>query len=174
MAHEITADVKDFVLEALLEKPVLHSAAKAVGVSPIALQKAMDADDEFAQDVDMAMQIGVGAAEGAAWDRAVEGAKSHVFQNGRQVMVIDEETGDTVPLIEYKYSDRLLELILKARKSEVYGDKAKLEVTGQSVLIAPTTTNLEDFRDLLNKHRDNLQEDSDDDTTTTNDRGSEG
>ena len=158
MSTEITEDIKEFVLEALLEKPVLHSAAKSLGLSPLALQRAMDRDPEFSTDVEMAMQIGVGAAEGAAWDRAVEGAKSPVFQNGKQVMVIDED-GFSVPLIEYKFSDKLLELILKSRKSEVYGDKAKLEVSGASVLIAPTSTGLEDFRDMLKKHNDSLNSD---------------
>lgn len=157
MSSEISEDIKDLFLETLMDTPIMHTASKAVGVSPLAMQKLIDADQEFANDVEIAMQIGIGAAEGAAWERAVEGSKSYVYQNGKQVMTIDEKTGRSVPLVEYKFSDKLLELILKARKSEVYGDKAKLEVTGASVLVAPPTADLEGFRELLKQHRDGLE-----------------
>jgi len=157
MSDEITADVKDFFLEALIDKPVIFSAAKVVGVCPLAVQKAINEDEEFSNNVDLAMQVGLGAAEGELWERAVEGAKVPVFDKGKPVMVIDEN-GESVPLYAYKTSDKLLEFILKTRRSEVYGDKAQLEVTGQSVLIAPATQGLEGFRDMLNKHREGLSE----------------
>lgn len=155
---------KEQVLEALLEKPVRHAAARKVKVSPLKLQKEMDADDDFATAVYQAEQVGLGAAESAAWDRAVEGVKSYVLHAGRPQYVINEE-GESVPLVERKYSDKLLELILKSRMADTYGDKAKLEVTGAQVLIAPTNTNLDSFRDMLKAHKDNINGETDDEET---------
>lgn len=147
-------DVKDMILEFLMDKPVLHAAAKSVGVSPLALQREMDRDEEFALHISEATQIGMGAAESAAWDRAVDGVTHYVLDRGKPVFVIDEESGESVQLIEKKYSDKMLELILKAKMPEVYGERAKLEIEGSSVLVAPANATLDAFRDMLSKHKE--------------------
>lgn len=163
MTHEILPDVKDMILEFLLVKPVLHSAAQSVGVSPLLLQRELDRDEEFALHVEEATKIGLGAAESAAWDRAVDGVTHYVLDKGKPVMVIDEVTGQSVQLIEKRYSDKMLDLILKSKMPEVYGERAKLEIEGGSVLIAPAATDLDTFRDMLAGHKENMA--NGDDTT---------
>lgn len=157
-------EVKDVILEALVEKPILHSAAKAAGLSPLELRRAIDNDDQFARYVDEAVQIGKGAAENAIWERGVNGVKSPVVHSGKIVMVICEESGESVPLMEVKYSDKMLELYAKSQMRDVYGDKAKLEIEGTAVLVAPATANLGDFREMLAKHRKAENESKEDDS----------
>ncbi len=156
MTQEILPDVKDMILEFLLTKPVLHSAARSVSVSPLLLQRELDRDAEFALNVEEATKIGLGAAESAAWDRAVDGVTHYVLDKGRPVMVIDETTGESTQLIEKRYSDKMLDLILKSKMPEIYGERAKLEIEGGSVLIAPAAADLDTFRDMLAGHKEKM------------------
>lgn len=146
-------EIKDVILEELAEKPVLNSAARAAGIKPIELHRALENDEVFAREVEIAIQIGKGEAEAALWERGVVGLRSPVVHGGKIVMVIDEETGESKPLMEVKYSDKLLELYLKSQLSETYGEKAKIEVEGTAVLVAPATPDLDGFRDMLAAHR---------------------
>lgn len=155
-------DIKDMILEFLMDKPVLHAAAKSVGVSPLALQRELDRDEQFALHVSEAMQIGNGAAESAMWDRAVNGVTHYVLDRGKPVFVIDEETGESVQLVEKRYSDKMLELFLKAKMPETYGDRAKLEIEGSSVLIAPANADLDSFRNMLAKHKEDAAKEASD------------
>lgn len=146
-------EIKEVILEALTEKPVLNSAARAAGIKPIELHKALEEDEHFAREVEVAQQIGKGEAENALWERGVVGLRSPVIHGGKIVMIIDEESGESRPLMEAKFSDKLLELYLKSQMSDVYGERSKIEVEGTAVLIAPKTPDLEGFRDMLSAHR---------------------
>lgn len=158
-------EIKEVILEALVEKPVLNAAARSAGISPMELHLAIQNDELFARETELAIQIGKGEAEDALWERGVVGLKSPVIHGGKIVMVIDEESGESKPLMEAKFSDKLLELYLKSQMSETYGDRAKLEVEGTAVLIAPATPDLDGFRDMLSAHRQKAQDgDSEDDT----------
>jgi len=153
MTHELIDDVKDMILEELAERPLLNAAARAVGIKPIDLRRAIDADAAFEAAVGEAINIGKGEAEIALWERGVKGMKSPVVHGGKIVMVIDEESGQSVPLMECKYSDKLLELYLKSQMSETYGERSKVEIEGTAVLVAPATPDLDSFRDMLSAHR---------------------
>jgi hypothetical protein len=67
-------------------------------------------DPEFAKAWDDAYAAGGDAIEEEARRRAMDGWDEAVFQGGEQVGVV------------HRYSDRLLERLLKGRKPQIYGD----------------------------------------------------
>lgn len=154
--------VKEVILEKLLDAPLSQNAiAREVGISPLDLMRAIRADAQFAEEFNEAMEIGLKGAEHAAWTRAVEGITEPVLSNGRPVFMIDRETGQSKMLMKTVYSDRMLDRILTSRLSEVYGERAKLDVQGAGVLIAPTIGSMDEFRDLLKQHRDQENQNAD-------------
>ena len=101
-------------------------AARATGWSrgtPYALRKT---DKLFAEAWKEAEDIAVDMLEGQAWSLAMKGVKEPVFHNG-------EQCGFKV-----KYSERMLEILLKARRPNTYREniKAELDVKG-GVLVVP-------------------------------------
>lgn len=152
MSIHLTDEVKGWVLEELMKKPVLIHAARELGLNPLELRRAIDEDEDFAALVSEAEEIGVQNAEEAAWDRGVNGVTTIVYKNGAPVMIVDPETGETKMQTETKHSDKLLELVLKSRDDR-YGDRQKIEMTGQQVLVVPQVDSLEDFRDMLINHK---------------------
>lgn len=149
----LSEDMKGWVLDELLKKPILLHAARELDIDPLKLKRAIDRDEEFSVLVEEAMEIGVQNAENAAWDRGVDGIETIVYKNGMPVMVIDPITGESAVLKERKYSDKLLELVLKSRDDR-YGDRQKIELSGQQVLVVPEVDNLEQFREMLMKHKE--------------------
>ena len=157
MSTILTDDVKDWVLEELMKKPVLIHVARVLDLNPLELKRAIAEDEDFAAQVEEAESIGVQNAEEAAWNRGVDGVKSIVYKDGVPVIIVDPETGNNTILKKVKYSDKLLELVLKSRDDR-YGDRQKIEVSGQQVLVVPEVNNLEQFREMLTKHKDEAEE----------------
>lgn len=151
------SDWRPRLLEALCETPILNTACRAVGVKPMVVTRAIESDEDFRKAVNRSIEVGKGEAEDALWKRAVQGVDEPVLSKGQQVMVIDEVTGETVPLTKKVYSDSLLAFYLKAQKPEVYGDRTKVEIETQAVLVAPAIE-LEDLRSQLAKRRQEQSE----------------
>ena len=151
---KLTKKRKTQVLRKLVEKPVLAYAARELGLDALELNQAIQGDEEFAGLVAEAEAVGIQNAEEEAWRRGVSGLESIVYKAGVPVMVVDPETGESTILKENKYSDKLLELILKSRDDR-YGDRQKIEVSGQQVLVVPEVSNLEQFREMLIEHKEN-------------------
>lgn len=90
---------------------------------------------DFHEAWDAALEIGNDYLEQEAQRRAVEGYEEPVVHKGIQAFVRDPETGELeldqngrpIPLTIRRYSDRLLEVLLKARRPEKFRENMKIE-----------------------------------------------
>lgn len=76
-------------------------------------------DPEFRQALKLAKRMSNEALEDEARRRAMDGVMVYVFYKGKPVL--DPET--LKPYREYQYSDRLMELLLKANKPKKYRER---------------------------------------------------
>lgn len=126
-------------LRALGNVPVVREAARAAGVTRSTAYKARKADPEFARAWDEALENGIDCAELEAFRRAVVGYEEPVVFQGRLtyieardptapggVLLDDNGKPVLVALTIRRYSDRLLEVILKGRRKSVYSDRTEL------------------------------------------------
>lgn len=141
---------KPIFLDALKEMPVMRYACEAAGVNRSSAHRARDADPDFAQAWDDAMEAGIDRAERAALQRAVDGWEEPVIDKGRLAyryervvakaqhaetgeevetetwrMALDDK-GQPIPLTVRKHSDALLSLVLKGRRKKVYAERTEL------------------------------------------------
>lgn len=112
--HQKPYDWKALFLAALAEVPVIAHACKAAGVNRTTAWRAREADPEFAQAWDEAMEEGIDRAEQEAFRRAVVGYEKPVWYKGKLVGT------------ETVHSDALLALILKGRRKKVYAERTEL------------------------------------------------
>ena len=140
MAHH-HFDWKPTFLAALRELPVIAHACKAVGIERSTAYRAREADPEFAQAWDEALEEGIDRAEQEAFRRAVVGYEEPVVHQGRLSYLyeryVDDDgkeqyrpaldaNGQPVPLTVRKHSDALLALILKGRRKKIYAERTEL------------------------------------------------
>lgn len=118
-------DWKPAFLAALAEVPVIQHACNAVDINRSTAWRAREADADFAQAWDEAMEAGVDKAEQEAFRRATVGFDKGVWHQGALV-------GS-----ERVYSDALLALILKGRRKTVYAERK--EVTGADGAALPAS-----------------------------------
>lgn len=97
-------------LEILAETASVTAAARAAGVYRVKWYRLRKADPAFDAAWHEALEIGIDAVEDEAVRRAVEGHDEPVYFQGQKV-------GAT-----RKYSDRMLMLLLRARRPALYGD----------------------------------------------------
>ncbi len=141
---------REAFLAALREVPVITRACEVVGINRSTAWRAREADAEFAEAMDDAIESGVDRAEQEAFRRAVVGFEEPVIHQGNITPlmapvfdadgepVIDEltqtqkwapvldSTGRPVPLTVRKHSDALLALLLKGRRKQVYAERREL------------------------------------------------
>lgn len=110
-------------LDALSAGASVTKAAAAAGVGRSTAYDWRNADPGFASAWDAAWEAGADAAEDEAWRRAVDGVERPVHYRGERVDTVRE------------YSDRLLELTLKARRPERWSDR--VQVASVSVSMTP-------------------------------------
>lgn len=136
MSHTLH-DWQKLFLKALAEVPVVQYACDAAGVQRCTAYRARQADEEFAQAWEDAMEDGVDRAEQEAFRRAVIGFEEPViYQGALQHTILRDETGAprmdaagnplAVPLTVRKHSDLLLALVLKGRRKKVYAERTEL------------------------------------------------
>lgn len=120
-------------LKALAQWPVVATACQAAGVETSTAYRARKADPAFAQQWADALEDGIDLAEAEAYRRAVHGFDEPVIHQGQ--LAVDAEGK---PLTVKRYSDRLLELVLRGRRKEVYSQR--IEQTGANgAPLIPTT-----------------------------------
>lgn len=115
----ITAKQRETFLEAVAKG---HSVTKAAGMAGRHRSMFYDlrkADPDFALLWADAVEAGVDVLEDEARRRAVEGVEWQVF----------DKDGNVVR-VETRYSDKLLELLLKGRRPGVYRENARVELSG--------------------------------------------
>lgn len=140
----------EFLVEALIERPVLADAARSVGVSLLALHRKMRKNDLFKELMEEAINAGASKIEAEALRRAMGEVKKTVMYQGKPVKRINQETGLSEEVKEVVLSDRVLLKMLSSLMPEKYGDKA--EVThkgGTGVLVIPEAESASAFEQML-------------------------
>jgi len=109
-------------------------AAAYAGVSAQTVVNARKEDPRFDEAVTEAVQIYNEELEMAALRRAVDGWEEPVYQRGDLVGTV------------HKYSDRLLEMMLRANNREKFGDQIRQDINVNSgVLLVPTALTQEQW-----------------------------
>jgi len=119
---QLKQETKDLIVEMLGHRPNITAVARLLGVAPSSVYKAKAEDPEFAAAVNEALEIGVDTLEEEAMRRAVDGVLEPVWFQGMEAGHVR------------KYSDALLQTLLKAKRPRQYNPGAKVEVdTGEKV-----------------------------------------
>ncbi len=113
---KLTDRAKEKFLEVVRTTCNVSEAARAIGMARQSLYDARTRDNEFARLWHQAIEEAADCLEREAWRRAVEGWDEPVFYQGKAVGAVR------------KYSDRMLELLLKGHRPEKFKDRH--EVTG--------------------------------------------
>ena len=134
-ARLLTLPTKPYVKNSLLnlklkiilaETGILSTACTRAGWTLHVAKSLRAADPDFKQRWDDALEFAADAAEAEAFRRGVHGYEKDVYFKGEKV---GKET---------MYSDRMLELTLKARRPDRFRDSHKVEVDSKGgVLVLP-------------------------------------
>lgn len=108
------AEARERFLTAFREEVTITAAAAKVGVGRSTLYEWRKTDPDFREAWDQVEEEITERLEREAYRRAVEGVDKPIFQAGKHV-------GDV-----RQYSDRLLEVLLRARKPEAYRDRVSI------------------------------------------------
>lgn len=125
-------------LEALAEYGVIQYACDAAGVSRSTVHRARQADDVFSAAFDDAREQAWDRLEREAFRRSVEGVPEPLVSGGR---VVRDESGEIIYV--NRYSDALMALMLKAKRSAEFRDKSQVEHLGD---VGLTVTDLKHFQ----------------------------
>lgn len=111
----MTNRARNQFIQALTDTGNVSEAARAIGMSRQRLYEYREEDEAFKEEWDEAIEYATDALEKEARRRALEGWQEPVFYRG-------DVAGYVV-----KYSDRMLELLLKAHRPAKYRDNYKGE-----------------------------------------------
>lgn len=121
-------------LENLAETGIVVSAARAA--SPLSQHIDGSAstfyalkrrDPHFAAQWEAALEAADGALLAEAHRRAISGVDRRQYFKGIRIVDVDPATGKETPVSEKEYSDRLLELLLKARMPRLFVERKMIE-----------------------------------------------
>lgn len=129
-------------LKALAEYGVVQYACDAAGVSRSTVYRLRDADDGFAASFDEAREQAWDKLEREAFRRAVDGVPEPLVSGGR---VVRDDSGEIIYV--NRYSDSLMTLMLKAKRSAEYRDKSQVEHSGEVGLTVTDLKNFQRWRD---------------------------
>ena len=116
MAIEFDQDIKARFLEVLSETANVAEARKAVGLTARRLFLLKESDPEFSRDWELCFNIGISSLESEAVRRAKDGVPEPVWYKGEEVGSVQ------------KYSDGLLQFLLKGNMREKYGDRIQADL----------------------------------------------
>lgn len=116
---KFTPSKQEIFLKIFKECNSIKQAAKAVQISTTAVYKAKDNDVNFRAALEEAERDILSNLEAEAYRRAVTGVKKAVYHQGRLIGY------------EIQYSDRLLEMMLRARDRERYCQSTNINVNGK-------------------------------------------
>ena len=113
------ARTRDAFLSALAETANVTGACRKAKLPRATAYQWKEADEAFAKAWDAALDVAADMLEDVAVQRATKGTLRPVYQGGVKVGTVRE------------YSDRLLEVLLKAHKPGKYREHADVHVTGK-------------------------------------------
>jgi hypothetical protein len=164
--NTFTPERKARFLEVLADTCSPKQAAAAVGIVRSTAFYHRANDMEFAAAWDRAIEEALDVLLEESYRRAVVGHDEPVIHQGRLAVQVDPETGEERPLTVRKFSDRLMEVMLKWRYPQM-ADKlsVKVESTGLNAeaLLAMPADERKQLVTLLSKYAANKPEEQDDD-----------
>ena len=116
---------QDEFIKAMANTANVRASCLAAGISHDTVYQWQEHDTEFGIRFRQANQQANWLLFGEAWQRAMKGEERYVVSQGKLVMGTDGK-----PVTYREKSDRLLELMLKARLPE-FRDKQQVEMTGK-------------------------------------------
>jgi hypothetical protein len=124
---DIKVDVQEAFLEAFIQHGILTRACKEAGISRSTVRQWEEHDASFSPRYAEAKEAVNDVYRDEARRRAVDGTESYVVSQGKIVY-----SPDGRPLTERKYSDTMLQFVMKARMPE-YREKVQqtLEISGK-------------------------------------------
>lgn len=120
----ITAKQRAAFLQFFSETGNVSQAAEAAGFNRVSAYRLRHNDPDFAKAWKEAEERAADMLEAEARRRAVEGTERYVIAQGKLV-----NGPDGKPLIERAYSDRLLEILLRAHRPDKFADRK--QITGR-------------------------------------------
>lgn len=166
-ANSFTPALKAVFLQVLADTCSAKTAAAAAGVSRQTCYYHRENDLEFRAAWDRCIETALDAVLEESYRRAVKGVEEPVVFQGRISTTLDAE-GKERPLTVTKYSDRLLEVLMKWRYGDKLADRLRVRVedTGLSpeALLAMPAEERAQLAALLSKYASArpAQEDDDD------------
>lgn len=113
-----TDRAREKFIAVLAEQCNVSEAARAAGIGRTTAYEWRESDPTFAALWDEAEQVAADKLEREAWRRAHDGFEEPVYYQGDVVGTIT------------KYSDRMLEILLKGHRPEKFVDRIKAEHSG--------------------------------------------
>lgn len=121
------ATIRKKFLKLYGETGVFFKSATAAGTSGNVVKAAMERDENFAEEVELARQKFADTIERAVFDRAVDGVDEPVYYQGKEVGKVR------------KYSDSLAALVLKRHRPE-YRERQTVDLNASGgVLLIPSS-----------------------------------
>lgn len=122
-------------------------------------------DLEFRTQWEAAVEVALDSLLEEAYRRAAVGVDEPVIHQGRVSTVADPETGDERPLTVRKYSDRLMEVLLKWRYGDQMADRLRVKVDSTGLdaeaLLRMSADERKALTGLLSKYHANKEQDDD-------------
>lgn len=155
-------------LAALADVPVVQHACDAAGIQRSTAYRAREADKEFRQAWDDAMEAGTDKAEREVFRRGVEGYHEPVIHQGRLQFVYErfldedgkeqyrqvlDDKGQPVPLTIRKHSDAMVALWLKGRRKSIFADRTEITGADGGPLAVDETTRRARMQAILSEAR---------------------
>lgn len=126
--RKFTRKVQDRFVDVLAETASPKRAAEVVGVSRRLAFEYKQKDAEFRTRWDAAIELAMERLLEESFRRAVEGVEEPVVYQGKLATRADPESGAESPLTVTRYSDRLLEVLLKFRFPDQMSDRLRADV----------------------------------------------
>ncbi|WP_306545012.1 hypothetical protein [Malikia spinosa] len=163
--NTFTPERKAIFLAVLEDTASPKAAAAAAGIvrSTAFYHKANDL--EFRTQWEAAVEVALDSLLEEAYRRAAVGIDEPVIHQGRVSTVADPETGDERPLTVRKYSDRLMEVLLKWRYGDQMADRLRVKVDSTGLdaeaLLRMSADERKALTGLLSKYHANKEQDDD-------------
>ena len=163
--NTFTPERKAIFLAVLEDTASPKAAAAAAGIVRSTAFYHKTNDLEFRTQWEAAVEVALDSLLEEAYRRAAVGVDEPVIHQGRVSTVADPETGDERPLTVRKYSDRLMEVLLKWRYGDQMADRLRVKVDSTGLdaeaLLRMSADERKALTGLLSKYHANKEQDDD-------------
>ncbi len=163
--NTFTPERKAIFLAVLEDTASPKAAAAAAGIVRSTAFYHNANDLEFRSQWEAAVEVALDSLLEEAYRRAAVGVDEPVIHQGRVSTVTDPKTGDERPLTVRKYSDRLMEVLLKWRYGDQMADRLRVKVDSTGLdaeaLLRMSADERKALTGLLSKYHANKEQDDD-------------